>query len=118
MRLHGMTVTLYERTPGGVDEIGEPVTDEFPVEVHNVLVAPIGTGVGKEVTDGMNLDGKQADYILGIPKGDAHEWEDRKVSFFGRDYYTVGACVQGIDDLIPLQWHKKIAVRWVGNGNV
>ena len=45
---------------------------------------------------------------LGIPKGDAHIWNDKIVRFFGRNYRTKGIPEQGIEENIPLCWHKKI----------
>jgi hypothetical protein len=47
-------------------------------------------------------------YTLGIPKGDAHDWTDRKIGFFGELWRTVGTPIQGIEANIPLCWHKKI----------
>lgn len=49
-------------------------------------------------------------YTLGIPKGDAHDWIDRKIGFFGEIWRTVGTPVQGIEANIPLCWHKKVCV--------
>lgn len=49
-------------------------------------------------------------YTLGIPKGDTHDWTDRKIGFFGEVWRTVGTPVQGIEANIPLCWHKKVRV--------
>lgn len=47
-------------------------------------------------------------YTLGIPKGDTHDWTDKKVFFFGRFFRTIGLPEQGIEENIPLCWNKKI----------
>ena len=49
-------------------------------------------------------------YTIGIPKGDQHIWCDRKMSFFGRIFRSIGHPEQGIEENIPLSWHKKVNV--------
>lgn len=105
--IKGITVTLYEKQQTGTDDFGAPVYAETAVEVENVLVAPQGT---TDVLDTTNLTGKKTTYVLAIPKGDTHEWKDRKIGFFGQLFKTVGKPVEGIDDLIPLDWNKKVTV--------
>jgi hypothetical protein len=105
--MKGITVILYEVTPVGKDPFNEPVYGEVPVEVQNVLVSPASS---TDILDATNLYGKTAVYTLGIPKGDAHEWEDRKVRFFDKDWHVFGIPTEGIDDLIPLAWNKKVMV--------
>ena len=106
-RLKGVPVTLYEKTLTGYDEANRPVYTETPVTVDNVLIGEPST---EDVTNEYNLSGKRVAYVLGIPKGDTHEWADRTVGFFGRLFRTVGVPTQGIDDLIPLDWNKKVKV--------
>lgn len=105
--IHGIQIILYEVEQTDTDDFGAPVYQETPVIVDNVLVAPASAN---EILDSVNLYGKKAVYSLGIPKGDTHAWEDRKVSFFGQDFRVFGKPVQGIDDLIPLAWNKKVMV--------
>lgn len=107
--MRGITVTLYERTQNGTDAFNRPVYTERAVQIDNVLVAPVSTG-GEEVLDDLNLTGRKAVYTLGVPKGDAHEWENCRVSFFGEDWRVIGIPTKGIDALIPLQWNKKVQV--------
>lgn len=103
--IRGITVKLYEKTKIGEDGFKHPIFSEIPVEVENVLVAPASSdGI---VTD-QDLQGKKEAYILAIPKGDAHDWKDRKVEFFGRVFKTVNIPEEGIDHLIPLDWNKKV----------
>ena len=107
MLIHGITVILHEKTQTGKDSIGSPIYEVSPVAVNNVLV---GQPVGDEIISNTDLHGKKAEYMLGIPKGDTHNWEDSDVEFFGKKYKTFGPVIEGIEDMIPLEWHKKIAV--------
>lgn len=106
-RIKGITVVLYEKTLTGTDDFGAPIYNETAVEVENVLVSPQGTS---EVLDRNNLTGKKVTYTLAIPKGDNHNWLDKKVSFFGQMFRTTGKPVKGIDELIPLGWNQKVTV--------
>lgn len=115
MKLHGMSVTLTQKTLSGYDEIGEPVYTPETVVVDDVIVSP-SSAVDKEVLDSLNLDGKKAVFTLGIPKGDTHAWEDAEVTVFGRTYRTYGPLIEGQEDLVPMRWHKKISLEWTGNG--
>lgn len=103
--LKGITVTLYEPHTDGFDDFGTPVTSYIPIEVENVLVAPSSTD---DIATSTNLAGKQAIYTLGIPKGDNHQWEDSIVEFFGHKFKTFAFVIEGIEELVPLQWHKKV----------
>ncbi len=103
--IRGVPVTLYEKKPAGTDEMHAPVFHETPVVVENVLITPLSS---QEVTDTLNLYGKRAEYTLYIPKGDAHHWEDSRVSFFGQDFYTVGFAQQYIESNVPGPWNKTI----------
>ena len=106
-RIHGITVTLYDKVKTGTDGFGRPVYEDIPVTVENVLV---GEPSSQEVVDTLNLTGKRLAYTLGIPKGDDHTWTNRKISFFGEDFRAIAAPVQGIEDMIPLEWNKKVQV--------
>ena len=103
--LKGITVTLYTETESGVDIFNRPVTEETPVEVDNVIV---GRPSEQEVLDTLNLTGRKLEYVLGIPKGDTNEWTDKRVRFFDQDFRTIGAPIQGIEAMIPLEWHKTV----------
>lgn len=105
VHLKGRTVTLYERTELGRDELNRPVYEEAPVEVKNVL---IGTPDEQEVIDVLNLEGRKVTYVLGIPKEDTHDWTNRKVTFFGQEFRTIGKPVEGIEEMIPLEWNRKV----------
>ena len=87
--------------------INEPVYAERPIQVHDVLVSPSTT---QEILDTVNLYGRKAVYTLGLPKRDAHEWENCKVTFFGEDWRVFGIPTEGIDSLVPTKWNKKVMV--------
>ena len=105
--MRGVTVTLYSVTETGTDAFNRPIYTETAVQVENVLIAPANE---TEILDILNLTGKKGVYTLGIPKGDANDWENRKVSFFGENWRVIGAPQEGIEELIPLQWNRKVRV--------
>lgn len=106
--MRGITVTLYDRTLTGTDALNVPIYTETAVSVENVLVAPVSD---TEVLETYSLTGRKAIYQLGIPKGDTHDWAaGKRVSFFGEDYRIIGLPTEGIDELIPLNWNKKVKV--------
>ena len=103
----GASVVLYERTQAGVDAFNDPVYDTQPVTVANVL---IGQPTTDEITSSIDLYGKKLEYVLGLPKGDAHAWENSRVVIFGREFQTFGEVIEGIEANIPTPWHKKVRV--------
>lgn len=105
--IKGITVKLYEKVETGEDEFGHPIYEEVAVEVENVLV---GEPTTDDITTTQDLTGKVVVYTLGIPKGDKHDWKDRRVEFFGEMFRTIGFPIQGIEENIPLSWNKKIKV--------
>ena len=105
--IKGITITLYEKTASGTDELNNPTYTETEEEIENVLVYPASEA---EITDNLTLYGRRAVYTLGIPKGDTHTWAGKEVEFFSRRWKVIGDEVQGIEDLIPLSWNKKVNV--------
>lgn len=105
--IKGITILLYEKEKTGTDDFNRDIYTGSPVEVENVLVAPLSE---TEILDTMNLTGRRAVYQLGIPKGDEHNWTDKKVEFFGETWHTIGDVQQGIEAMIPLEWNKKVRV--------
>lgn len=105
--MRGVTITLYDKVQTGVDAFNRPVYEDVATTVDNVL---IGEPTTEDVINELNLTGKHLAYTLAIPKGDAHEWNDRKVEFFGEVFRTYGEPTQGIEHLIPLAWNKKVKV--------
>lgn len=108
--MKGITVTLYERTATSTpDAFNRTTYTETQVQVKNVLVSPATQG-GEQVLDALDLTGRKAVYTLAIPKGDTHTWENCRVDFFGESWRVIGIPTEGIEDLIPLQWNKKVQV--------
>ena len=105
--IRGITITLYDSVQTGVDGFNRPTFQVIPVLVDNVLVIPMSE---TEVLDTLNLTGRRAIYQLAIPEGDQHDWTDKDVSFWGKRFHTVGNALEGINDLIPLDWNKKVRV--------
>lgn len=109
-RIKGTTVTLYERVQTGTDPFGAPIYEETAVEVENVLIGQPSTD---DITESTQLYGKVIRYMLGIPKGDTHDWMDKKIAW--TDAYGIqhtvksfGFPVTGIEANIPGPWHMKV----------
>ena len=81
--LKGIDITLYSKTQTGEDRFHDPIYEETPVTVHNVLV---GEPSAEEITTELQLTGRRLAYTLAIPKGDTHDWTDAKVEFFGQTF--------------------------------
>ena len=110
MKLHGIPVQLTIETEAGMDPFNNPIYTEEEVTVENVLVGEPST---EEITSATQLYGKKIQYMLGIPKGDTHDWKDKKVSW--TDVYgikhtvkTFGFPITGIESLVPMDWHMKV----------
>ena len=109
--MRGISITLYTTTQTGTDEFNRPIFTETPVTVENVLIGEPSTD---DIANELNLTGKRLAYTLAIPKGDAHDWTDKTVEFFGERFKTIGEPTQGIDHLIPISWNKKVKVERYG----
>lgn len=105
--LHGITVQLELKTETGRDGFNRPIYISEYENVENVLV---GKPSEQDVTETLNLTGRKITYVLGIPKGDTHDWEDRNVTFWGQKFRTVGIPETGIQELIPMEWGTNVRV--------
>lgn len=109
--MRGITVTLYETTvTSSVDDFGVPVVTEKATTVNDVLV---GEPTTDDIAVSTALYQKQIRFMLGIPKGDTHDWMDKKVSWtdaYGRTITckTFGYPITGIEANIPTRWHMKV----------
>lgn len=103
----GESIILYNQTQVGVDAFNHPIYADTAETINNVL---IGEPSSDDIINELNLSGKRLAYTLAIPKGDAHEWRDKVVEFWGMRFKTFGTPTQGIEHLIPLAWNKKVKV--------
>ena len=96
--LKGIDIILYEKTKTGEDGFHDPIYEESPVTVHNVLV---GQPTAEEITTELQLTGRRIAYTLAIPKGDTHNWDNVRVAFFGQTFRTCGGAVRkGVRQLL------------------
>ena len=111
-RITGIDVTLYVQEQTGTDPFGKPVYKETATTVSNVLV---GQPTDEEAISAVSLYGKRIAYMLGIPKGDTHDWQEKHVEWTDA-YGTIHKCrtfgfpITGIEANLPPQvpWHKKV----------
>lgn len=106
--LKGITVELViSEDSGSTDPFNRPIFTEKTIQVSNVLVSPTSSN---DVVNNTALSGDLTSYQLAIPKGDTNNWKDAKVKFFGKTWKVVGDVIEGIEDLIPLDWNRKVTV--------
>ena len=108
--MRGITVTLKKKTQDGTDAFGAPIWKTADITVDNVLVGEPSTD---DITSSTDLYGKRIDYMLGIPKGDMHDWTDTSVSWtdaYGRTIRcrTFGFPITGVESLVPGPWHMRV----------
>jgi hypothetical protein len=105
------TVRLFVETKTGEDDFGNDITTPTPVDVPGVLV---GSPTQDDIVNALQLYGKKVSYVLGIPKGDTHNWTDAEVEFWGDRYRTIGFPVTGESENIPLRWGQNVKVERYG----
>lgn len=103
----GTTVTLYARTAGEPDELNGQTWSETAVEVANVLIAPASA---EAVAQDLELYGRRLAYTLHIPKGDGHDWEGCKVSFYGQTFRAYAPTDLYIEADTPGPWNRRVKV--------
>lgn len=114
--IRGIPVTLFDKVKVGVDGFGAPIYEEEPVTVSNVL---IGEPTTDDILTSTNLFGKKLTVMLGIPKGDQHEWMDRRVEWTDtqgntRRVQTFGFPISGVEANVPTPWHLKVRAEEYG----
>ena len=109
--IKGTTVQLMVDTVTGEDPFGAPIVEKVPVDIPDVLV---GQPTTDDITASVQMYGKKIEYILGIPKGDTHDWTDATVLIWGEPYRTVGYPQTGIQENIPLRWGQNVKVERYG----
>lgn len=109
--MKGMTVQLAVKTVTGYDPFGAPIETEELIDVEDVLVGQPSTD---DVTNTIQLYGKKIEYVLGIPKGDTHNWTNAEVIIWGQRFRTIGYPQTGIQENIPLRWGQNVRVERYG----
>lgn len=109
--MKGTTVQLVVNTVTGTDPFGNPIESEELIDVADVLV---GQPTTDDVANTIQLYGKKIAYVLGIPKGDTHNWTDAVVYIWGEPYKTIGFPQKGIQENIPLRWGSNVKVERYG----
>lgn len=113
--MKGTTVQLAVKTQTGTDPAGAPIYSTEWVDVENVLV---GSPTTDDVTSSIDLYGKKIVYMLGIPKGDTHDWVDALVVIWGDTYRTFGLPMTGEQSNIPLRWGQNVRVERYEQGRI
>lgn len=109
--MKGMTIQLINMVETGKDAWGKPIYKEEAEDIHDVLVGQPST---EEILSTTQLFGKKIEYVIGIPKGDTHDWTDRKILINGNPYCTIGYPQTGIQENIPLRWGQNVRVAKYG----
>lgn len=109
--MKGITVQLAVKTVTGYDPFGAPIETEELVDVPDVIVGRPDT---EDVTNTIQLYGKRIEYVLGIPKGDTHNWTDATIYIWGQKFRSIGYPETGIQDHIPLRWGQNVRVERYG----
>jgi hypothetical protein len=105
--MKGTTVQLEVKTQTGTDPFGAPIYSVTYEDVHDVLVGQPSTD---DISASTDLYGKRIEYMLGIPKGDTHNWIDAKVFIWGQPFHTFGYPITGEQENIPLRWGQNVRV--------
>jgi len=103
------TVTLYEKTLLGSDDFGHETYTETSVSISGVIVGEPSTS---DIESNIEVYGKRLAYMLAIPKDDAHNWKDAKVSIRGAMFHTIGIPLKYSTGGMPdwWKWNSKIGV--------
>jgi len=106
-----VTVQLVEKTQIGTDAFGAPIYDEQLAQIDGCLV---GQPSSDDIVNVQEMYGKHIAYVIGVPKGDSHNWTDTDVIVFGERFHTIGYPETGIQANIPLKWGKNVKVERYG----
>lgn len=114
--MRGITVTLYEEKEVGRDAFNNPIIEEKAETVDNVLVGEPSTD---DYTSSFSVYGKQITFMLGIPKGDTHDWTNKRVEWTKpngttQKVKTFGFPIMGVEANIPGPWHMKVRCELYG----
>ena len=110
MRIKGETVILVVKEQVDTDPMGAPIYGEPEyVPVENVCV---GNPAADPLIETNDLNGRRTAFVLGIPKGDTHNWTDVEVIIRGDRYRTYGPPLIQTEANIParIPWNTQIKV--------
>lgn len=105
--IKGEQVVLIEKTQTGTDSFGNPTYSESEVTVDNVV---IGTPSTEAAIAELNLTGKRLAFVLGIPKGDTHNWKDTFVIIRNQKFRTYGFPLTQTNANVPGKWNTQVKV--------
>lgn len=103
----GEKVILIENGEAIEDAFGRVTYEEVETEVDNVVV---GSPSFDSAVAELNLTGKRIAFILGIPKGDTHDWKDKVVVIRGERFRTYGFPLTQTDANVPGAWNTQVKV--------
>ena len=112
--IKGTTIQLVVENIVDYDPFGAPIVEETLEDVADVLV---GQPTTDDITSSIEMYGKRIEYMLGIPKGDTHNWIDAVVIIWGQRYKTFGFPMTGIQANIPLRWGQNVRVERYGESS-
>lgn len=115
--MKGIAVTLVIKEQTGTDVFGAPVFSETQETINDCLV---GQPSSEDYITTLELTGKHISYVIGIPKGDTHNWTDTDVIItnprtgIAERFRTIGEPMTGIQENIPLRWGANVKVEKYG----
>lgn len=109
--IKGETVILIEKIKNGTDAFGAPIFTENEVEIKDVLIGNPSTDA---VINELQLYGKRLIFVLGIPKGDNHNWQDTIVVIRGERFKTYGFPLTQTAANVPGRWNMQVKVEIYG----
>ena len=111
MSIKGTTIQYVNKTLIGYDPLNAPIYSEELEDVADVLV---GQPTTDDISTAISQYGKKIEYVLGIPKGDTHDWADSEMIIWGARYRSVGYPMTGEAANIPLRWGQNVKVERYG----
>ncbi len=105
--IKGETVILVNKVDCGVNDFGETITESRETPIDNVLIG--SPSVDKAIEE-LNVYGKHIAYILGVPKGDNHNWKDCEVIIRGERFKSYGFPLTQTDENVPTPWNTQVKV--------
>lgn len=109
--IKGETVILIEKIKNGTDAFGAPIFTENEVEIKDVLIGNPSTDA---IINELQLYGKRLIFVLGIPKGDNHNWQDTIVVIRGERFKTYGFPLTQTAANVPGRWNTQVKVEIYG----